>query len=161
MMEILFEKGNRFITANGRKIVAWSKVRNELNGLRPRANEPDLFRTTPDSIPSMPRSFPVGDWKITKIIPHPNKIGDGYLYPFFIATDAFQMLDEWSLDNRGFYSRSTGKKIKDIAYGIHFSISDWTQGCIRVRDESDLRWLIDLIRPELETSLEIKFVVRN
>ena len=94
---------------------------------------------------SMPRRFPVGKWhNHGSAIRTPIRMEDnGYLYPFFIATDAWQWLDEWELDDKGFYpSAPTGKKVKDTADGLHFSSCDWTQGCLRIATEAELRWLV-------------------
>jgi hypothetical protein len=139
-MKLTWNRKEPFLLADGRKIACWSKVRNELNGYRPRKGEADLFRTTPGGFPSMPRPFPAGEWKITGINPHGKS--EPYLYPFFIATDAHQALDVWELDARGFYKGPTGERVDDFAYGLHFSSSDWTQGCLRIGTEEDLRWLV-------------------
>ena len=150
-MDLLFIRSTGMLQAGDSQIRAWSKVRNELNGYRPNkeknaAGNSDVFYITRSDgsrgSPSMPRPFPAGKWKITGINEHPDKINDGYLYPFYIATDAFQPLDVWELDNRGFYLQNTNKKENDYAYGIHFSTSDWTQGCLRVETENDIRWLV-------------------
>jgi len=142
-MKLTWNRNEPFLLADGRKIACWCKVRNEQNGLRPRKGEADLFRTTPEGLPSMPRRFPVGEWKITGINPHPDPKEDhGYLYPFYIATDAHQALDVWELDARSFYKAPTGEHVDDGAYGLHFSSSDLTQGCLRIGTEEDLRWLV-------------------
>ena len=150
-MKLSWDKADDFLLAGDRKIRCWSKVRNELNGLRPRKGASDVFYTTTiggnKGVPSMPRTFPVGNWKIVGVIPHPDRERDGYLWPFYIATDAWQMLDEWELDSNGVYERKTGKRVPDYAYGLHFSSSDWTQGCIRIGSESDLRWLVEQVKP--------------
>jgi hypothetical protein len=152
MLTITYSERAGEIVAAGRSIRCWSKVRNEINGLRPKAGAPDIFRITRSDgtagVPSMPRPFPSGTWKITAIKPHPDKT-DSYLYPFFIATDAHQRLETWRLDDAGYYKAPTGIPIDDYAYGLHFSSSDWTQGCIRIEIEDDLRYLVDLIRPRL------------
>lgn len=148
-MKLIWNRKEPFLLADGRKIACWSKVRNELNGYRPnpdkeRAGDADLFRITrADGMlgpPSMPRPFPAGEWKITGINPHP--ASEPYLYPFYIATDAHQSLDVWALGENGFYLKPTGEKQEDYAYGLHFSSSDWTQGCLRIGTEEDLRWLV-------------------
>ena len=155
-MILTWDRDAEMLVAGSRRIRAWSQVRNELNGLRPnlekiKRGKSDVFYTTTASgergVPSMPRAFPVGKWKILGIIPHPDRANDGYLWPFYIATDAWQMLDEWELDSNGVYERKTGKRVPDYAYGLHFSSSDWTQGCIRIGSESDLRWLVEQVKP--------------
>lgn len=132
-----------------KEIVAYSDVRNELNHLRPRKGSKDvvyaILRTGKIGGPTMPRPFPLGKWNITGIVPHPNKETDGYLYPYFIATDAWDTLDEWELDTNGNYARPNGKKIVVGALGLHFSSSRTTLGCIRIDKEDDLRWLVEKV----------------
>jgi hypothetical protein len=141
--------------AGDRAVQCWCKTRNDLNGLRPRRESgrvlaPDLFLITREDgshgPASMPRLFPVGEWTITGITPHPDKVRDGYLYPFYIATDAHQPLEIWELDERGFYDRPTGSHMEDYFYGLHFSSCDWTQGCLRIAWEEDLRWLARAVK---------------
>jgi hypothetical protein len=80
-------------------------------------------------------------WKITGFNEHPDAVNDGYLYPVFISTNAYAMLDIWELDSNGFYLKNTGEKCRDYFYGLHYSTSDWTQGCIRIGYQADVRWL--------------------
>jgi hypothetical protein len=138
-------------------------VRNEINGLRPRPDEQDIFRITRSDglsgAPSMPRPFPIGEWVITGIKSHPDPT-DKYLYPFFIATDAHQRLEVWELDKRGFYKSPSGIYCEDYAYGLHFSSSEWTQGCIRIATEADLLYLVDIIRPHLSHE-SIQFIAEE
>ena len=150
-MNLSWDRQDPFLLADGKRIACWCKVRNELNGLRPnkQGDAADLFCASPPGIaqgsgpPSMCRIFPVGHWKITCINSHPDPTWDnGYLYPFWIGTDAQQELDVWELDDGGHYLRPTGKKIMDTGYGLHFSTCDWTQGCIRIATEADLRALV-------------------
>jgi hypothetical protein len=164
METVTWNTRDPYLVFNTRKIECWSKVRNELNGLRPnaekmRVGKGDVFFTTPNDLASMPRSFPVGYWRIDSVIAHGDKEKDAYLYPFFIGTNAFQYLDVWSLDSRGFYVAKTGKRIKDVAYGAHFSVSDWTQGCIRIADINDLLYMVPIVQEELRYGRTIPFVV--
>lgn len=121
-----------------RSIRVWSKVRNELNGQRPRNGAGDVVYTTnadgSDGVPYMPRPFPIGNWNITGIVPHLTKADEikGYLYPYYISTDAWQMVDEWDLDQKGRYLKPSGRKVKDYAYGLHWpEFSQTTLGCGR------------------------------
>jgi len=149
----------RTLTVDGAHTMpAWSEVRNEANKLRPRAGSPDLcysiLRDGSMGPPTMPRTFPLGVWRVTGIIPHQriNEHGlpaEPYLYPFFIATDAWQWVDEWGLDTQGYYVEPTGRRVADSAYGLHYSSSHTTTGCARIGLEEDLRWLVAQIRPRL------------
>jgi hypothetical protein len=161
METVTWRRKDGYLTFDNQKIDCWSQVRNELNGLRPnkKKTDGDVFFTYPGSVASMPRPFPSGTWRITGIVPHKDKAKDPYLYPYFIATNAFQMLDEWELDDSGGYVKKTGKRIKDTAYGLHFSTSYWTQGCIRIADEKDLLFMVSRIKEEIEFKRSISFMV--
>jgi hypothetical protein len=144
-LTLTWNRSETFLQAGERKIQCWSRVRNELNGFRPRPGVPDLVyslgKDGRKEYPVMPRPFPVGVWRITGFIEHPDQEHDGYLYPVYIATNAYQMLDIWELDEAGRYLSNTHEKIADYFYGLHFSNSDWTQGCLRIAREDDIRWL--------------------
>jgi hypothetical protein len=152
MIEVIsWNRFEPFLLADGVKIGCWCKVRNELNGCRPRkeGDGADLFCATPlggseaHGPPSMPRIFPKGNCTITCVNPHPDRLHDGYLYPFWIGTDAKQELDVWELDDGGHYLRPSGKKIMDTGYGLHYSTCDWTQGCVRIGGLEELLWLVN------------------
>jgi len=167
-MELVYSASNRVILMAGREIKAWSKVRNEINGYRPnpdrvKAGNPDTFRITraDGSLGpvSMPKPFPIGEWNITGIVSHPDKNKDGYLYPYYIATDAHQPLEIWETDENGFYVRGTGEFEEDYFYGAHFSTNDWTQGCIRVGDlDAGLLPMVLTLRPKIAMHESIKLI---
>jgi len=121
-------------------------VRNELNGWRPlpyKDPADEIVRAITEEniltdIPVMPRPFPVGKWEITSVEDRHDK----YRKPFLILTDAFQELDEWELTPEGGYDKPSGLKVKDYQYGIHFSESSTTQGCIKVHEIGDLVRLV-------------------
>jgi hypothetical protein len=153
---LTWHKADSFLWAGDKKIHCWSKVRNEVNGLRPKKGIPDLVysmdKDGAKKYPVMPRTFPEGVWKITGFNDH-SVIDDyllpkePYLYPVFIATNAYAMLDIWSLDEYGNYLKNTGEKCRDYFYGLHFSNSDWTHGCIRIGYQADVRWLWEMCKP--------------
>jgi hypothetical protein len=125
----------------------------------------DIFRITPlsgkasDAVPSMPRIFPVGTWKVTGLVNHLDRVRDPYLFPYFISTDAHQPLERWDLDAQGFYLRRTGEFLEDTAYGLHFSTSLYTQGCIRIAEENDLRDLVRMIDFAFVNGSKPEFIV--
>jgi len=132
-----------------RDILADCVVRNEINGWRHRHDPDEVVRAmTQDPYnkpPVMPRQFPAGVWKV--YAPRPRN--DKYLAPYFIPTDAEQFLPIWSLDENGGYDRATSDKVLDIGYGIHFSTSSTTVGCIRIYEIDDLLWLVKKITEQL------------
>lgn len=162
-MIIKWNRNNLFLTVDEVAIDCWCKVRNELNNLRPLPGKADLAWSIgpygEKRGPVMPRIFPVGEWEITQINPHPDKVQDGYLYPFFIMTNAHKPVEIWELDERGFYKRPTGKFVEDYYDGLHYSNDEWTQGCIRIAEEKDLRWMVSVIQPILDDKEKIPFIV--
>ena len=167
-MRITWNRNDDFLTidrdGSTRIMRCWCKVRNELNGLRPLSGRSDVVRTETktgaDGVPHMPRPFPLGSWRVERIIPHPDKVKDSYLYPFFIATNAWQIVDEWELDERGYYRRPSGRTVPDYGYGIHFSSSYTTLGCLRIGELQDLIDLAGMVREELDAGREVPFEVK-
>lgn len=130
---------------------AWCKVRNELNGDR-KLSEVAVKSTREngeDGVPYMPRTFPKGRWHITYV----NEVApaDTYLWPYFIGTDATQKVEEWNTTWDGRYESKSGRVVDDFGYGIHFSSSATTLGCIRVERKDDLEALVELLRPALKS----------
>lgn len=118
-------------------MAAWCRVRNELNGQR---GIDEVVMTEPFEHPYYPREFPNGTWKVFK----PVQKRAPYLAPYFIPTDAWQMVDLWDVAD-GKYVRKSGKQYRDEGYGLHFSTSSTTLGCIRIGAQADLLWLVDSI----------------
>ena len=146
-MMLMWRKSDGFLSyvdRNGieQRINCWSKVRNEQNGLRPRKplfkGVTDVYYATGD-VAAMPRVFPNGQWTITGVKEHPDPTENhGYLYPAFIRTDAVSAVPEWLLNADGTYMKPSGKVLVDRDLGLHFSTSDWTQGCIRIATYDEL-----------------------
>ena len=127
-------------------------VRNELNGRRP-LHDPTqiIYAITHDpkhKYPVMPRTFPRGTWGVFKPLPRPD---DEYLSPFFIPTEAEQYLNVWELDEEGGYDHVTDERVLDLGYGVHFSTSRTTVGCIRIYSEEDLLWLVSAYYRETQS----------
>lgn len=121
-------------------------VRNELNGERPLHDATQVIHSIPSDKPYMPRVFPAGDWTIGP--PRIKSYEKNPLYwPFYIPTDAWQLVDVWELDPNGGYLRKSGQQVRDTGYGLHFckdSITTW--GCVRLSSEADARWLAEFIQ---------------
>lgn len=114
-------------------------VRNEVNGWR---KKDQVVYSLPDKKPIQPRQFPKGLWAVGK----PDVRTDPYLAPFFIPTSAWQYMPIWELDNKKCYLRETKNKCKDVGYGLHYSESTSTQGCIKIIKKYDLLWLVNMIK---------------
>jgi hypothetical protein len=165
MKTINWTRGSIYLSAFDRQIEVSNVVRNELNGRRKLGLKPDVVLTEPDDgtkpKPYMPRGFPEGSWKITGIVPH-NDPKDHYLNPYFIATNAHTLVEEWGLDASGGYDKPTGRFVRDAGYGIHWpdpQYSTTTLGCIRVVSKDDLLWLVSQIQATMATGEEILFAV--
>jgi len=65
--------------------------------------------------------------------------------PWFIPTDAVQPLPVWETRG-GEYIRPTQAQTIDGGYGIHYSTSTTTLGCIRVAAKIDQVDLVKLIQ---------------
>jgi hypothetical protein len=120
-------------------------VRNELNGRRKLHDAAEVVYAMGHDpytrIPVMPRTFPTGHWRVYK----PRARVDRYLAPFYIPTDAEQYLPVWALDDHLGYAYPDDGMVLDIGYGLHFSTSPTTVGCIRIHQERDLLWLAETI----------------
>lgn len=146
-MEIVFKRSKEQMIYNGKTIWAWNRVRNLENGLRGRTEvvftEP--FDQKEDAKPYSPQLFPVGRWQVYRPKSKPD---DKYLAPFFIPTSATRIVPTWKV-NSGHYIEQSGTQL-DSDYGIHFSTSSTTLGCIRIGQESDLLDLVNAIRTVLD-----------
>jgi hypothetical protein len=109
--------------------------------IRNRENPEDVVVSIPGRVPYMPIGFPAGIWKVGKPIAKTNP----YLAPYFIPTNAWQMVTEWTLEPDGSYGQPTARKIKDEGYGIHFSTSSTTLGCLKIVNKSELLTLVRMI----------------
>jgi len=154
------------LLAFGEEISITNDIRNELNRRRPKPGIADVVLTEPDDktmpVPYMPRPFPKGSWNITKIAHHDNP-SDHYLNPFFIGTDAWQLVEEWDVDPKtGFYVQPTGRFVRDAGYGVHWPDPEYTTttlGCLRVVNKEDLLFLVDKIQEAWSIGDAVRLVV--
>ena len=146
VIQIRYKKDTNTFTAFNKIIEVTNVVRNELGrGKDFRAPNEVVYTENLNGskgVPYYPRTFPAGNWIIQNIVPH--KEDEPYLFPFFIATSAHQVVETRELID-GKYGEVDGL-IEDYGYGIHHSSSRTTLGCIKVVNEADLRWLVDQIR---------------
>lgn len=149
MIELVWSKQEKYMEVflpNGERHLSEVAcvVRNELNGWRPNPDKKgteEVVRTIPGNIPYMPRTFPEGKWNLLRV----EDETDPYLAPNFIATDAWQMVEEWELKN-GCYRKGTGKRVRDEGYGLHYSTSGTTIGCIKFLILPEFLWIVGLLR---------------
>ena len=137
MSDVTYRASAKILDAYGREILVDNTVRLNKDGTGP--------RSVPDGVPYMPQGFPPGLCHITGVFPR--TASD--LAPFFISTNAWRMVPEWTVDAAGKFLKATGRWVHDAAYGIHFSMLDFTWGCIRVINRSDLEWLAAQVTDEL------------
>jgi hypothetical protein len=67
-----------------------------------------------------------------------------------IMTDANQPLEVWRIDDDGKYELTTGALVVDWGYGLHYSTSRTTLGCIKITNKKDLLKLVEMIEAEKE-----------
>ena len=139
------------MTAFGKTINISCKVRNETNNRR----KDEVVKSIPSGVPIQPRTFPLGTWNVHKPLPRTS----AYLRPYFIPTDAWQMLPVWELDTKGNYKAPTDTCVRDSGYGLHFSTSSTTQGCIRIGALSDLLFLVENINKALDNKDSVVITV--
>lgn len=141
-MILLQAKERQTLEGFGRVIPISCLVRNELNGTRGMTEV--VYSENEDGskgVPYMPRPFPVGTWtmyKAEQVFNNPS------LGPWFFPTDAWQLVDEWSVID-GSYKEPTGRKVKDYGYGVHVSyrlvngelVAEVTSdGCLHIQDST-------------------------
>jgi len=94
-------------------------------------------------VPYSPQQFPHGVWRVFEPQARSNK----YLAPYFIPTNAKQAVKVWALNNG--YNHETEAEVMDHGYGLHFSSSRTTLGCIKIHNIKDLYFLVETIRVAL------------
>jgi hypothetical protein len=145
MADFTWRRGSPTLDAFGRSIPVSNFVRLNRDG--------SVIRTT-WGVPYKPQPFPVGKWRIIGVCPQTAPD----LAPFAILTDAWQMVEEWTLTPAGKYDRPSGHMVRDSHYWIHYSVLDFTFGCLRVLAEDDLRWLAG---KTMEALAQIRTVTRE
>lgn len=153
MAIITWARRESYLTAFGEQIECSCIVRNELNELRGRA---EVVYTMPGDHPYYPRRFPVGRWTVGDPVARTGR----YLAPYFIPTDAWRFVDLWNIVD-GKYKSSTGQLVKDIGYGLHYSESRTTLGCVKIHDKQALKTLVNQIIEAHEAKEEIIFEVTD
>ena len=141
-MIIRWVKGSSYLTADTLKIDCWCDVRTLANGRRKRH---EVVYSIPGKQPYDPVTFPKGKWMVER----PVKKTDKYMAPWFIPTSAWTEVSVYGADKIG-YTIPTGHVTIDRGYGLHFSTSGTTLGCIRIAKESDLLLLVELINKVLD-----------
>ena len=153
MKMIVFKRGKEQLTYDGKTIWAWNKVRSLAN--KKRLLTEVVYSEPLDGrpFPFDPKLFPLGTWEVYQPVSRTDK----YLAPFFIPTSARQNVTTYSLQD-GIYYKENGIQL-DGGYGIHFSTSSTTLGCIRVAEEKDLLALADWISEQIKRGESVKITV--
>jgi len=132
---------------NGVTFKAWCRVRTMANGKR-KKNQVEY--SIPDHEPYDPAEIPLGTWEVFC----PEARQSEYLAPYFIPTSAAQELKIWEIKN-GEYVKPTDHLTVDSGYGIHYSTSDTTLGCIRIEKKADLLWLVNQVSAEIRAKKQV------
>ena len=93
-------------------------------------------------------------------MPREKDPGDKYLWPWYIPTNAHQLVAVWELRNGGYY-RATSVQVQDYGYGLHFSKSSTTLGCIRLQKEDDIRALADMVQSDIRLGKPCTLIVEE
>jgi hypothetical protein len=147
---ITWNRANAYLEAFGAFIPCSCNVRTLQEGTR---GKHEIVYSTPGELPYDPRRFPLGKWTVYQ----PRKRTDPYRAPWYIPTDAWQMVDVWEVQN-GFYVQPTDQQTRDEAYGLHFSNGPNTFGCIKILSKDELIWIAEKIFAYLkaEDTVEIE-----
>jgi len=167
LSDLLWIRTQPTLKAFGRDVPVSCKVRTIANGLRDYHSI--VFSENADGsrgMPYQPKEFPTGIWRVTQLL---YKNADGtplgpYEDPVFIATDAHQPIEQWSLlQYDGIeYGAALGQFLEDWGYGFHCSTSEYTLGCIRdLADHDTHLWIAAQIAPILAKSGRITFEVQD
>lgn len=166
----MYDYAMKLIKFNGKELSGFRKkisascvVRNEINGWRKKDQVVyTIPKVEPGKVaipePYQPRQFPEGIFKILEVIEIKDKNSE--YYPYFIKTTATQKVSIWALDDNDCYSYKTDKDAIDTGYGIHYTKSSTTLGCIRPQTEKDIRYLVSKIKPLLDKNNEIYIEAR-
>jgi hypothetical protein len=154
IVKLRFSHKEKKIFYSGGVIDAICDVRSLKNGRR-KKNE--VVKSIPSGKPYDPEPFPKGEWNISKSIPKTDK----YLAPFFIPTDAIRPVKVWHLDEHGNYDAETREVVMDGGYGIHYSESNTTYGCIRVTNKIDLINLRDWCDAQIKAGFKVQIIVEE
>jgi hypothetical protein len=120
----------------------------------------EVIRSIPGNLPYDPLPFPKGVWKITGIEKQTEKGFDPKVYgPVKIRTDAWQTVKVWKLDEDGDYLSETNEEVKDSGYLLHYSESNTTLGCIRIKSPSDAESLAKIIEKSMINGQAVELIV--
>ena len=151
MIRIKWAQGTSYLIAWDRVILCSCEVKTLRDGTRPKWM---IVRTMPGDLPYDPREFPKGVWEVGK----PRSRTDPYKRPYFIPTNATQEVEVWATEDRA-YTKPTGETDRDEGYGIHFSESRTTLGCVKVESERDLLWVVDHVEKALKGGESVEMEV--
>ena len=155
--------GRDQMLAFGKTILTSCRVRNLENGGRGRgmvvwSENRDGSRGKPYS----PQIFPQGIWDVGRPEAVDPKVDTHrYMQPFFIPTNAHQEVSVWEaeLTDHWRYVMKTTEVIEDGGYGIHYSESEFTLGCLKVESRDDLLWLVEEIKKVQKNGDQVKLAL--
>lgn len=96
----------------------------------------------------------MGKWDVYR----PEPRDDDYKAPYYIPTNAFQLVQVWDTRN-GRYVMETTETTIDRGYGLHYSTSPTTLGCIKIENKKDLLFLVDEIKKALDAKEDVTLEV--
>lgn len=142
-----WKQGSEVLQAFGHEYLAWCRVRTLAAGTR---GVEEVVYTIPAHEAYDPVIFPVGSWTVGR----PVKRKDPYKAPYFIPTNAWARVQVWEVRD-GKYLAPTSRWVADMAYGLHFSTSLTTLGCLRIGHRWDLLELVKSVEGALDAGHEV------
>lgn len=146
-----WDRSKPYLEAFGKEIPCSCDVRNFENKRR---KIDQVVYSIPKGKPYQPDVFPVGRWDVYR----PEPRDDEYKAPYFIPTNAFQLVQVWDTRN-GRYVMETTETTIDRGYGLHYSLSPTTLGCIKIENKDDLLFLVDEIKKALDAKEDVTLEV--
>jgi hypothetical protein len=155
-MRCLFKRDSGVLTFGNNSFSCICDVRTIANGRRKLSEKPVYSENSDGTkgVPYDPKLFPLGIWDIISILPK----NDPYEAPFFISTNAHQLVDVWD-EVDGHYGEPIGHTIEDHGYGFHNSTSSTTLGCGRILSPTGLVAFMGFIKAAWTRKEETKIEV--
>lgn len=152
IVKISFSHKDKKLSYSDTIIDATCDVRTLKNGRR---GKNQVVTSIPDQKPYDPDIFPCGEFDVFE----PVARTDDYKAPFFIPTSAQRRVKVWHLDDNGNYDSETTATVIDQGYGLHFSRSSTTLGCIKIMQLNDLLNLKDWVSQQLKAKNKVRLEV--
>jgi hypothetical protein len=152
IVKITFSHKDKKLSYSDTIIDATCDVRTLKNGRR---GKNQVVYSIPSGRPYDPDIFPCGEFDVFE----PVMRSDEYKKPFFIPTNAKRIVKVWHMDANKNYDAETTETVVDEGYGLHYSSSNTTLGCIKIMQLNDLLNLKDWVSQQLKAKNKVRLEV--